>query len=69
MENDRRRPAARRKIDLARAALFFDGARIAGPILVLAVWAVLGTLLALALGGRIMDPADAEAAAAAGAAV
>ena len=56
-------------IDLARAALFFDGARIAGPILVLAVWAVLGTLLALALGGRIMDPADAEAAAAAGAAV
>ena len=56
-------------VDLTRSALFFDGARIAGPILVLVAWAVLGTLLALALGGRIMDPADTEAAAAAGAAV
>ena len=56
-------------VDLARSALFFDGGRIAGPILVLMVWAVLGTLLALALGGRIMSPADTEAAAAAGAAV
>jgi len=56
-------------VDLARSALFFDGARITGPILVLVGWAVLGTLLALALGGRIMDPADTEAAAAAGAAV
>jgi hypothetical protein len=35
---------------------------------VLACWAVLGLLLALALGGRIMDPVDIEAAAAAGAA-
>ncbi len=56
-------------VDLTRSALFFDGARIAGPILVLVAWAVLGTVLALALGGRIMDPADTEAAAAAGAAV
>jgi hypothetical protein len=56
-------------VDLARSALYFDGARIAGPILVLVGWAALGTLLALALGGRIMDPADTEAAAAAGAAV
>jgi hypothetical protein len=56
-------------VDLARSALFFDGARIAGLIAVLVVWAVLGTLLALALGGRIMDPVDTEAAAAAGAAV
>jgi hypothetical protein len=56
-------------VDLSRSALFFDGARIAGPILVLVGWAALGTLLALALGGRIMDPADTEAAAAAGAAV
>jgi hypothetical protein len=56
-------------VDLARSALFFDGARITGPILVLVGWAVLGTLLALALGGRIMDPVDTEAAAAAGAAV
>jgi hypothetical protein len=54
---------------VARSALFFDGARIAGPILVLAGWAALGVVLALALGGRIMDPVDAEAAAAAGAAV
>ena len=29
-------------VDLARSALFFDGARIAGPVLVLVVWAVLG---------------------------
>jgi hypothetical protein len=36
---------------------------------VLVVWAALGTALALALGGRIMDPADVEAEAAAGAAV
>jgi hypothetical protein len=56
-------------VDLARSALFFNGARIAGPVLVLAGWAALGTLLALALGGRIMDPVDTEAAAAAGAAV
>ncbi len=56
-------------VDLARSALFFDGARIAGPILVLVGWAVLGTALALALGGRIVDPVDVEARAAAGAAV
>ena len=56
-------------VDLARSALFFGGARITGPILVLVGWAALGTLLALALGGRIMNPVDAEAEAAAGAAV
>jgi hypothetical protein len=32
-------------------------------------WAALGTLLALALGGRITDPVDVEASAAAKAAV
>jgi hypothetical protein len=56
-------------VDLARSALFFGGARITGPILVLVGWSALGVILALALGGRIMSPADAEAAAAAGAAV
>jgi hypothetical protein len=56
-------------VDLARSALFFDGARITGPVLVLVGWAVLGTLLALALGGRITDPVDTEASAAAGASV
>jgi hypothetical protein len=56
-------------VDLARSALFFDGARITGPILVLVGWAAVGTALALALGGRIMDPVDVEARAAAGAAV
>ncbi len=56
-------------VDVTRSALFFDGARITGSILVLVGWGVLGTLLALALGGRIMDPADTEAAAAAGAAI
>jgi hypothetical protein len=56
-------------VDLSRSALFFDGARITGPILVLVGWAVVGTALALALGGRIVDPVDVEAEAAAGAAV
>jgi hypothetical protein len=56
-------------VDLARSAMFFDGARIAGPILVLVGWAAAGTALALALGGRIVEPVDVEARAAAGAAV
>lgn len=56
-------------VDLARSALYFDGARIAGPILVLVGWTALGTLLALVLGGRIMTPVEAETEAAAGAAV
>jgi hypothetical protein len=56
-------------VDLSRSALFFDGERIVGPILVLVGWAALGTVIALALGGRIMDPVDVEARAAAGAAV
>jgi hypothetical protein len=56
-------------VDLARSALFFDGARIAGPILVLVGWTVIGSLLALALGGRVMDVVQVEAEAAAGAAV
>ena len=56
-------------VDLSRAALFFDGARIAGPILVLAGWAAFGTAVLVALGGRIMSPVEAETEAAAGAAV
>jgi hypothetical protein len=56
-------------VDLARSALFFGGARIAGPILVLVGWAAAGTALALALGGRMVDPVEVEARAAAGAAV
>jgi hypothetical protein len=56
-------------VDLARSALFFGGARIAGPILVLVGWTALGTALAVAFGGRIVDPVDIEARAAAGAAV
>jgi len=56
-------------VDLARSALHFDGARIAGPILVLVGWAAVGTALAIAFGGRTIDPADVEARAAAGAAV
>ena len=56
-------------VDLARSALFFEGARIAGPILVLVGWTALGTALAVAFGGRIVDPVDIEARAAAGAAV
>jgi hypothetical protein len=56
-------------VDLSRGALFFDGARIAGPILVLVAWAALGTALVVALGGRVMSPVEAETEAAAGAAV
>jgi hypothetical protein len=56
-------------VDLSRAALFFDGARIAGPILVLAGWAAIGTAIMIALGGRVMTMAEAEAEAAAGVAV
>ena len=56
-------------VDLARSTLFFDGARIAGPILVLVGWLAVGTALAVAFGGRIVDPVDIEARAAAGAAV
>jgi ABC-2 family transporter len=56
-------------VDLARSALFFDGARIAGPILLLVGWTALGTALAVAFGGRIVNPVDIEARAAAGAAV
>jgi hypothetical protein len=56
-------------VDLARSALFFDGARIAGPILVLVGWGVLGTAIVIALGGRIMSMVEAETEAAAGAAV
>jgi hypothetical protein len=56
-------------VDLARSALFFDGARIIGPILVLVGWAALGASLALALGGRLTEPVDVEARAAAGASV
>jgi hypothetical protein len=56
-------------VDLARATLFFDGARIAGPILVLVGWAAAGTALVIALGGRVVDMVEAEEEAAAGAAV
>jgi hypothetical protein len=56
-------------VDLSRSALFFDGARIAGPILVLVGWAAVGTALMIALGGRIVDMVEAETEAAAGAAV
>ena len=56
-------------VDLTRSALFFDNARTAGPILVLVGWAAFGTALAIAFGGRIVDPVEVEAQAAAGAAV
>jgi hypothetical protein len=56
-------------VDLARAALFFDGARIVGPILVLVGWAAFGTALVIALGGRVVDMVEAETEAAAGAAI
>jgi hypothetical protein len=56
-------------VDLGRAALFFDGNRIAGPVLVLVGWAAIGTLLLIALGGRAVSMVEAETEAAAGAAV
>jgi hypothetical protein len=56
-------------VDLARSALFFDSARIAGPILVLVAWAAFGTAIVIAVGGRIVNMVEAETEAAAGAAV
>jgi hypothetical protein len=56
-------------VDLARSALFFDGTRIVGPILVLVAWAAFGAALLIALGGRVVNMVEAEAEAAAGAAV
>jgi ABC-2 family transporter protein len=56
-------------VDLSRSALYFDGARVAGPILVLAGWAALGAALVIVLGGRVVDMREAEMEAAAGAAV
>lgn len=57
-------------VDLVRSILFFDGARILGPIAVLVGWAVLGAALALWRGGRAVprEQAEIEAAAAAAAA-
>jgi hypothetical protein len=55
-------------VDLTRTTLYFDGARIVGPLLVLIAWAVIGGAVALALGGRVVGPREAEAEAAAGAA-
>jgi hypothetical protein len=56
-------------VDLTRAALFFDGSRITGAILVLAGWTAVGILLVIAFGGRVVDIVEAETEAAAGAAV
>jgi hypothetical protein len=56
-------------VDLGRSALYFDGGRIAGPILVLVGWTAIGTALLLALGGRVMSMEEAETEAAAGAAI
>ena len=56
-------------VDLSRSALFFDGARILGPILVLVAWAIVGAALAIALGGRTVTMVEAEAEASAGVAV
>ncbi len=57
-------------VDLVRSILYFDGARILGPIAVLVGWALLGAALALWRGGRAVprEQAEIEAAAAAAAA-
>jgi hypothetical protein len=53
-------------VDLVRNVLYFAGRDIQTPLIVLGVWAAAGTLVALALGGRNVSPATAEAEAAAG---
>lgn len=57
-------------VDLVRSVLYFDGARILGPIAVLIGWALPGAALALWRGGRTVprEQAEIEAAAAAAAA-
>ncbi len=56
-------------VDLVRSILYFDGARILGPIAVLVAWALIGAALALWRGGRVVprEQAEIEAAAAAAA--
>jgi hypothetical protein len=68
-KDDRRCAAAGRERRSGAVGAVLRCARITGPVLVLVGWAALGALLALALGGRITDPVDAEASAAAGASV
>jgi hypothetical protein len=55
-------------VDLVRSILFFDGARILGPIAVLLAWTLIGAGLALWRGGRAVSPEQAEIEAAAAAA-
>ena len=43
-------------VDLARSALFFDGARIVGPILVLVGWAVFGAGLVIRWAAESSSP-------------
>jgi hypothetical protein len=47
-------------VDLTRNILFFDGSHSTGPIVVLLVWALAGSALDLALGGRTVAPDIAE---------
>jgi hypothetical protein len=56
-------------VDLTRNILYFDGNRTIGPILVLVGWALAGAIVALVLGGRMIDQREAEAEAAAAAAL
>jgi hypothetical protein len=55
-------------VDLVRSILFFDGARVLGPIVVLLGWTLLGVVFALWHGGRTTSPEQAEVEAAAAAA-
>ena len=52
-------------VDLVRSVLFFDGARVLGPIAVLLGWALLGVAFALWRGGHPIARAEAEIEAAA----
>lgn len=53
-------------VDLVRNVLYFGGRAIQTPIIVLGAWAAAGAIIALALGGRRVSEAAAEAEAAAG---
>jgi hypothetical protein len=55
VEDDRRRVATGGERRPEPVGAVLRRPRITGPILVLVFWAALGSLLALALGGRIMN--------------
>lgn len=56
-------------VDLTRGIAFFDGAATVAPVFILLVWILIGSAVDILLGGRTIDPEEAELEAAAAAAI